>query len=282
MNITFLGYDYTIDIAQRLMADGHDIMQIFTFPCDNIFAFNTETHEFAAHFNIPISDHKIKSENITELIDKKCDIFICAGYPHKIPEINNNLCYGINLHPTLLPRARGIMPLPYVIMQEPKAAGFTIHKLSPHFDTGDILYQQPIPIDRNTDIEILSAQIALHSTKAIAYIVADIKKYWDNAKIQNHANSSSYLAPSADMRTINWSSTPEQLLLKGRAFGRFGVIAEIQNNMKQTQKLAVFNFNAWEEKHKHDIGYLLRSSTRDIIIAINSGYICLKEFQVIE
>ncbi len=282
MKIAFLGYDYTLDIAQRLIMQGHEVIHIFTFPCDNIFAFNAQTKELAANFNIPISDHKITDQDINDLINNGCEIFICAGYPYKIPEIDRNLCYGINLHPTLLPRARGIMPLPYVIMQDRKAAGFTIHKLESEFDSGDILYQKKINIDESTDIETLSAKISIHCPDAILDIVENIKEYWDNAIAQDNENASHYNAPSKEIRSITWDSTPKEISLKGKAFGRFGVIAEIENDIGQQQKLAVFNLSAWQEKHQHKSGYILRSSSREIIIAINDGYACLKEFQLIE
>ena len=282
MKIVFLGYDYTLDIAQRLIADGHEVMHIFTFPCDGVFAFNNQINEFANHFEIPISEHKIESSNIDDLIEQGCELFLCAGYPHKIPPINNEKIYGVNLHPAFLPRGRGIMPLPYIIMNDNKAAGFTLHKLSSDFDSGDIIYQEAIEIDEQTDVEILSAKIAVRAPDVISDIVGDIEGYWSKALAQNNADASSYLAPSEEMRTLNWENTAKELRLKGRAFGRFGMIAVVENNMGDKQKLAVFNFATWEDTHKHITGTLLRSSPREIIITIKDGYICLKEFQVIE
>ncbi len=265
------------------MADGHEIMHIFTFPCDGMFAFNNQLKDFAAHFQIPVSEHEIESQNISDLIKQGCELFICAGYPYKIPPINNEKAYGINLHPALLPRGRGIMPLPYVIMNDNKAAGFTIHKLAPNFDSGDILYQKAIDIDEHTDVETLSAKIAIRSPEAVSIVIKDIKNYWNNAaRAQDNDKASSYPSPNEEIRSLNWNETAKELCLKGRGFGRFGMIGVIENDMGVRQKLAVFNFSVWEEKHNHKIGIMLRSSSREIIITIKDGYICLKEFQVIE
>ena len=282
MKVVFFGYDYTLDIAQRLIADGHEIFRIYTFPCDNVFAFNTQTYEFAQHFNIEISENKIKEHNIDALLNNGCEIFICAGYPYKIPNIDNEKAYAVNMHPTLLPRARGIMPLPYVIMQENEAAGFTVHKLTPEFDKGDILYSKAIPIDATTDVETLAAKIAIQAPEAISNIVNDIEKLWKGATPQNEAEASSYGVPSEEMRSISWSDDIEKILLKSRAFGRYGVTTTITNNMGETQKLAVFQLSAWKENHEYESGRLFRSSSREIIISIKDGFACLKEFQVIE
>lgn len=282
MKIVFFGYDYTLDIAQRLIADGHEIMRIYTFPCDNAFAFNTQLYELAKHFNIEISESEIKEHNIDALISNECEIFICAGYPHKIPFIDNEKSYAINIHPTLLPRVRGIMPLPYVIMKEHEAAGFTVHKLTSEFDSGDILYSQAIPIDKTTDVETLAAKIAVQTPDAISNIINNIEKLWKNAAPQNEAESSSYGVPNEEMRSINWDDSVDQILLKTRAFGRYGVTATITNDMGQAQNLAIFQLSAWEEDHGYEAGKLLRSSSREIIMSIKGGFACLKEFQVIE
>lgn len=282
MKIVFIGYDYTLDIAQRLIADGHEVIHIFTFPCDDVFSSNTQITAFATHFKISISDHTITPNDINTLIDQGAEIFLCAGYPKKIPAIHADKAYGINLHPSLLPRARGVMPLPFIIMHEPEAAGFTVHKLVKDFDAGDILYQEATPIDKYTDVETLSARVAVRAPEAVSTIIKGIKTYWDNATPQDNDDASSYNTPDTDMRQLNWSDTAENLRLKGCAFGRFGVIANVTNNMNETQQLAVFQFTTWEEEHNHDTGTLLRSSPREIIISIQDGYICLKEFQVVE
>lgn len=282
MDICFFGYDYTLDIAARLLEDGHRICHIFTFPCDNQFAYNKQTHEFATYHRIPIAEEKVSKKDIERLIDNNCTLFLSCGYPYKIPDIpDRNDAYGLNLHPTLLPRGRGIMPLPYIIMQEPTAAGFTIHKLAEDFDCGDILYQEPITVDEHTDIETLSARIALQCPDAVAEVVNHLKDYRAKAIKQNSAQASFYHSPGERARTISWDSNVESLLTMGRAFGRFGVMATVHNDFGQSQKLAIFQFSGWTEKHPHPCGKLMRSSPREIIVAVGDGFLCLKEFQVL-
>lgn len=280
MKIVFFGYDYTLDILQRLIADKHEIAQIFTFPCDNVFSSHIEIQQFANYHEIPITDEAITPSHIDALIQQDCTLFLSAGYPHKIPPLPDDV-YGINMHPALLPRVRGIMPLPYVIMKEPEAAGFTLHKLAQDFDCGDIIYQDFISIDAHTDVETLSAKIAVRAPDAVSKVVTDIKIFWENASPQNEEEASTYPIPDADMRQIKWGDTSTITATKGRAFGRFGVIAKVENDFGQSQSLAVFNLSTWEEPHEHKQGQLIRSSNREIVIAIQDGYVCLKEFQVL-
>ncbi len=282
MKFAFFGYDYSMDIALRLINEGHSLIQIFTFPCDNLFSFNTEIQAFAAQNDISISDQPPQASHLNNLIDQGCELLFSAGYPNKIPPVDHKKCYSINMHPSLLPRARGIMPVPYIILQEQEAAGFTIHKHSPEFDEGDILYQQEIPIDEHIDVETLSARIATRAPNATADIINNIDHYWDNATPQDQTKASSYNKPSEHMRTINWESNAASIVKQSNAFGRFGIIATIHNNTGQSQKLAVFQLSGWQDSHHYKNGELIRSSPREIIIAVNDGYICMKEFQVME
>ncbi len=281
MKFCFFGYDHTLDIAQRLVSDGHELMKIFSFPCDNHRVFNKYAQAFAQSRNIAFTQNKITPDDISDLVANGCNLFFSAGYPHKIPPIPEDKAYGINLHPALLPRARGVMPIPHIIMTEPEAGGFTIHKLTPKFDQGDILYQQKIEIDDKTDIDTLAAKTAIHTAPAASKVIASIEEYWKNAKPQDHSKASHYSEPDEFFRTLHWQEDPETLARKGRAFGRFGIRAIIRNNTGQSQKLAVFQFSTWAESHKHEPGTLIRSAPNEVVIAVQGGYACLIDFQII-
>lgn len=281
MKFCFFGYDHTLDIAQRLVADGHQLMHVFTFPCDNQFVFNQQIKYFAAQSKVQITEEPIKPKDVKRLIKKGCKLFFSSGYPHKIPPVPEDKAYAINLHPAHLPKARGVMPLPFIINEAPEAAGFTFHKMTEEFDAGDILFQQSIKIDDTDDIETLSSKIALQCPLKASEIIGNIEEYWENAKSQNHKNASSYPEPSEEFRTLNWSENTETLNKKCRAFGRFGIIANISNDQGHTHKLAVYNASTWKEKHAFEAGTLLRSQPREIVIATLDGYICMKEFQII-
>ncbi len=53
---------------------------------------------------------------------------------------------AINLHGSLLPKYRGSAPYFWVVANQEKEAGITIHELTPVLDGGDILVQRAIPI----------------------------------------------------------------------------------------------------------------------------------------
>ncbi len=281
MKFCFFGYDHSFDVMKRLIDDGHELLHVFSFKCDGIYSFNKDLETYCRQNAIPFTIGKITTENISTLINNKCKLFLACGYSYKIPPIDESKAYGVNIHPTLLPKARGKMPQPYIILNEPEAAGFTIHKLTQDYDAGDILFQMPIPVDETTDIETLAARIAIHIPEQASTIIKDIENYWNNSTPQAHDKATYYDEPDITLRSLNWNDSVDILLLKSRAFGRFGVFANITNKFGESQNLAVFQFNGWKEYHNHNPGTLIRAFPREITVAVKDGYICLKDFTAI-
>ena len=262
------------------MVEGHELLALFTFPCDQSFAYNIQTYELADTMAVPITDKTVNAGHIAALLQEGCELFLVAGYPRKIPPLDGK-AYGVNIHPALLPRARGITPAPYILMYEPEAAGFSVHKLAPEYDTGDILYQESISVDADTDVETLSARVALRTRAVIPKIINNLPTYWSNAKPQDGWHATSYPAVATEMRTLSWADSAADLRLKSKAFGRYGVLAEIENNEGMRQRLAVYQFTTWVEPHGEKPGTLMRSSPREIVVSVADGFVCLKDFQVV-
>jgi len=56
---------------------------------------------------------------------------------------------SFNLHPSLLPDYKGCFSAPWVIINEEKYTGITIHEITPEIDAGGILYQKRIELIGN-------------------------------------------------------------------------------------------------------------------------------------
>lgn len=282
MKFAFIGYDYSIDVLLRLIQEGHEAIQIFSFPCDGMFYFNDHMKEFASENKIPFTEERITQSDISKLYDRGCEIVMVCGYPYKVPEVDESKAYGINLHPALLPRVRGMMPVPYIIMEEPQAAGVTLHKLTQEFDCGDILMQKPLICDENTDVETLGSKIGLVSPDMVAECFNNIEELWNKAQKQDDSKASHYSPPDDKTRSLDWNKGVDENLIKGRAFGRYGVLALIENNTGQKQKLVAFQFSGWKEAHDYPCGELLKLAPREILISVKDGFICLKDFQILQ
>jgi methionyl-tRNA formyltransferase len=274
MKFVFFGYDFMMPAVHRLLADGHELRGVFTFECDNIFNFNRELVALAKDLNIPFSLVPPQPAEIDGFIAQGCECFLSAGYLYKIPAIEEGRAYGINLHPSLLPKGRGLMPTPHIIIDHPDASGLTVHKLAQKIDAGDIIYQEALPVGPRETVETLSARIAMRAPNVLSRILGDLPQMWKNARVQNESEASTFKMPDEAMRTLDWEKGIDHVERTARAFGRYGSLAYFDNAL-----WIVYSLDAWAEKHDHWPGDVVHAAAREIVIAVKGGFACLKEFQ---
>src|SRR5215831_11890051 len=90
------------------------------------------------------------------------DLICIATFPRLIPpEIIAMAPLGaINVHPSLLPRHRGPLPLFWTYNADDRASGVTVHHLDGSFDSGDIILQEAFPLPRAYPVAKLDGDVA--------------------------------------------------------------------------------------------------------------------------
>lgn len=83
------------------------------------------------------------------------DLVVCSGFPWKLPDALLELPgHGaINVHPSLLPRYRGPLPIQWAIRNGDRETGISVHRMESTYDTGRVLAQKggvrlPDDVDR--------------------------------------------------------------------------------------------------------------------------------------
>lgn len=90
------------------------------------------------------------------------DALLTAAYGQIVPEALLALprLGGVNVHPSALPRYRGPDPIRRAVWEGETATAVTILRMSREVDAGDILAQEPVPIEPEEDAETLSRRLA--------------------------------------------------------------------------------------------------------------------------
>ena len=281
MKFVFMGYDHSLPTLKRLIKDGHEPLKIFTFPCDNVFNFNKKIIATAEKAGAPHSLEPITKDDIAELISQGAKCFLVCGYPHKVPPIDEGKAYALNVHPTYLPTARGRMPIPTIIIKNPEAGGFTVHKMTEEFDAGDILYQEHIRVNDTVTVDDYSKDVSEKCPAALSKVMANLPEYWNNAKPQDHEKATTAKTPTDATRTLHWHQNISQLDRILRAFGTFGCIAQING-----RTYAIFEHKTEKENHDFPPGLVVDATEKTKKITAGrgegeKGYITLKRFQII-
>lgn len=273
MKFVFFGYDLYVSALERLLKDGHELLGLYTSEYDNIHSFNKKTLAFAKKLNVPVSLKKATEEDIQSFIDKGCEVFLSCGYPHKIPHIDHKKSYGINLHPSLLPKCRGSMPIPYIILDDPSAAGVTVHKLSSQFDAGDILYQHAIEVTDKDTVDSCAQKIASQAPMIVSKVMGNIVNYWDEAVAQDEEQATYFSEPDQHMRTVKWDEPCDRIDRRLRAFGSFGTFAYLNGKL-----YVIFRHKVLKEDHAYPHGMITEATANKIKVAVPDGFIIITKF----
>ncbi len=115
--------------------------------------------KFAQRYNIDYL--KFKNINAVEAIEKlrkyKCDLFVSMSFNQIFRKQIINLCQYkiINCHAGKLPYYRGRNVLNWVLINDEKEFGITVHYVDEGIDTGDIINQKTFPIKNEDDYKTL-------------------------------------------------------------------------------------------------------------------------------
>ncbi|HEU0300248.1 MAG TPA: formyltransferase family protein, partial [Longimicrobium sp.] len=75
---------------------------------------------------------------------------------------------ALNIHDALLPRYAGFAPLNWAILNGETETGVTVHWMNEHFDLGDILLQERVPIGPDETVtEVFRRTLPLFDTLAV-------------------------------------------------------------------------------------------------------------------
>ena len=124
---------------------------------------------FAKKYNIPFRffsyrDKKIFERNALKEIQKRRIKFLCLAGFMKILSQNFIKNFGyqiINIHPSLLPKFKGLNTHKRVLKSNEKYSGCTVHYVSPTLDSGKIILQKKILIQKNETESSLKKKVLL-------------------------------------------------------------------------------------------------------------------------
>ena len=125
----------------------------------------------AENHNIPIlsiDTNKKFDDLLSEIIDKNSiDLLILAGFMKILPQSITNKYDGmiINIHPSLLPKYKGLNTHERAIQNKDKFSGCTVHFVNSRLDSGKIINQKKVRINKFDTPETLKKRILIQEHK---------------------------------------------------------------------------------------------------------------------
>ena len=180
LRIVFMGTPaFAVPPLEALASSEHDIVAVVSQPDRpsgrKMKVTPTPVHSAAERLGLPHHQpEKIRTEAYLEwLSGLHPDLYVTAAYGRILtPQILSIPKYGcLNIHASLLPKHRGASPVNASIIQGDTRTGITLMLTEEGMDTGDILYQESIPIPEDMDAGQLSDQLSLLGARRIVPVI---------------------------------------------------------------------------------------------------------------
>ena len=115
----------------------------------------------AAKFGIPHVrvPHKDEEKMIELFKVWRVDLIILAGYMRVIKNPSSFSAPMINVHPSILPKYKGLHAIEQALNSSDDVTGCTVHYVNEELDGGEIILQGEVPILPNDDIVSLTKAI---------------------------------------------------------------------------------------------------------------------------
>ncbi len=196
MNIVLFGEDiFTATVLQSLIADIRTVSAVICPLYDGNIEYKS-VEKVAAKNNIPFIH--VKNVNAVEISDRlleiKPDLIISVHLKIILSKAIYSLAKkgAINVHPSLLPKYRGLSPQHQALIHGETETGVTIHFIDEKPDTGDIIMQEKIPLDEATSIYELQLKMLSVYKYLITQAVGQIERNDFNRIKQDAAQASWY------------------------------------------------------------------------------------------
>ena len=136
------------------------------------------------HVRIP---HKEEDRMIEMFKVWNVDLIILAGYMRVLKNPSAFPCPIINVHPSLLPKYKGLNVVERAMEAGEKVTGCTVHYVNEELDGGEIILQGEVPILPEDDVKSLTKAIQRMEYAILPAAIQQLKEKNDITRRQVYA-----------------------------------------------------------------------------------------------
>ena len=129
----------------------------------------------AAKYGIP--HIRIKHTNEQQMIDMfrawNVDLIVLAGYMRVLKRPSDVHCPLINVHPSLLPKYKGLHAVEQALDSGDTVTGCSVHYVNEELDGGEIIEQREVPILPDDTVDTLTRRIQLMEYAILPKVIDD-------------------------------------------------------------------------------------------------------------
>ena len=243
----------------------------------------------ASEAGIPVfAPQKLDAPAREQIADLDCDMLVCFSYgrifgPKFLALFGMG---GINVHPSLLPKYRGAIPVPQAILNRDNETGVTVQKIALQMDSGNILAQKTIALDGTETSESLLEQL---SGEGAALVLDTLNKAFADGALpcgepQDERKASYCVKLQKEDGKIDWNQSAPDIDAKIRAFVpwprafTFNGVERVNIHKAVVAHNAELSFSP-EEFAALPAGAVLGSNESGILVKTGNGILAVQTIQ---
>ncbi len=242
----------------------------------------SEVKKLALEEGIPVfQPMKIKTQETFEELKKyEADVFVVAAYGRIIPKNILGLPrYGcINVHASLLPKYRGAAPIQWAVINGDEKSGVCIMQMDEGLDTGDIIAEAELTLDRKETSESLFKKLSVLGADTLADTLEHIEAGDINPKPQPKESTTSYARMiTKNDGLIDWNESAVKIDRIVRGMNSWPAAFTYMNG----QIVKLWDVDVLEDdKSEADNGTIVRADKNALIVKSGKGAIKINELQL--
>jgi methionyl-tRNA formyltransferase len=217
-----------------------------------------------------------------------CDLLVCFSYgrifgPKFLALFSMG---GINVHPSLLPKYRGAVPVPQAILKGDSETGVTVQKIALKMDSGDILLQKIIALNGSETSESLLERLSDEGANLVLNVLqtAAASGELPRGKPQDESAASYCVKLQKEDGRIDWNQSALVIDAKIRAFVPWPGAFTFNRGERVNIKKAVVAHNEAppcprDEFDSLPAGAVLGSNESGILVKTGDGILAIQKIQ---
>jgi methionyl-tRNA formyltransferase len=215
-----------VPTLEAIVASDHEVVLVISRPDKPVGRKQVLTAppvvELARKHGIPVLQPKsLKGDDARAAVEGcRADAAVVVAYGKLIPaHLLDIPRFGfINLHPSLLPRHRGPSPIQWALVCGDRATGVTTMQLDEGMDTGPILLQERVPIERDETAEVLASRLARLGAGLVVRTLDGLQQGSVTARPQPTDGVNTTPMLRRNFAKVDWSMPARQLVDRLRGF----------------------------------------------------------------
>lgn len=246
LRIVFMGTpDFATESLKALLNAGGNVVAVITAPDKPAGRGRKLTaspvKQFAVDKGIKVlQPEKLKSPDfLDELAALKADLQVVVAF-RMLPEVVWNMPPKgtFNLHASLLPEYRGAAPINWAVINGEKKTGVTTFFLKHEIDTGDIIFQEEVPILPDDTAGTIHDKLMVKGAELVVKTVEAVSKNEVNPIPQPEKELKPAPKIFKEDCRINWQETDEKIHNKIRGLSPYPA-AWTELSIPETEKKPV-------------------------------------------